>query len=53
MTVLWLQWLAVRPRRRIALPRHLRAASRRSHTYQDPFFAEPALVEDDTRRFSR
>jgi hypothetical protein len=57
MAVLSLQSLLVRPRRRTVLPRHLRAASRsgprRRRTYHDPFFADPAAVEDDSRRMRR
>ena len=54
MTVLSFQRLAAWPRRRAALPRHLRAARRPARTkrpaYHDPFFADPAAVEDDARR---
>ena len=51
MIVLSFQRLAARPRRRAALPRHLRAARRPSRpAYHDPFFADPAAVEDDARR---
>jgi hypothetical protein len=57
MTVLSFQSLLARPRRRTAPPRHLRAASRsgprRHRTYRDPFFADPAAVEDDSRRMRR
>ena len=57
MTVLSLKWRAARPRRRAALPRHLRAARRPARTkrpgYHDPFFADPAAVEDDSRRMTR
>ena len=57
MTVLSLQRLAARPRRRITLPRHLRVAYRPARrdrrTYRDSFFADPALVEDDARRMHR
>jgi hypothetical protein len=46
--------LAARPRRRPVLPRHLDMARRRARsahrTYHDPFFADPAAVEDDARR---
>jgi len=49
--------LPARPRRRTTLPRHLRAAPRpvprRRRTYHDPFFADPAIVEDDLRRMRR
>jgi len=54
MTVLSLQWLTARPRRRAALRRHLRVARRPARpqrpAYYDPFFADPAAVEDDARR---
>jgi hypothetical protein len=52
MTVLSFQRLAAWPRRRAALPRHLRRAARRPPrpAYHDPFFADPAVVEDDARR---
>jgi hypothetical protein len=56
MTVLSLQWLTARPRRRTALPRHLRVARRPARpqrpAYHDPFFADPAAVEDDSRRMA-
>jgi hypothetical protein len=70
MTVLSLQWLLPRPRRRATVTRprrratvtrpwrratvtqglacHPRRAERRRH--QDPFFADPSAVEDDSRR---
>jgi hypothetical protein len=44
---------------RTTLPRHLRATSRTvprrpwGRTYRDPFFADPAAVEDDFRRLRR
>jgi len=63
MTVLSLQWLVARPRRRAALirtssparrpgaARHLPLPRHRErHTYRDSFFADPAAVEDDSRR---
>jgi hypothetical protein len=54
MTILSFQRLAARPRRRPVLPRHLDMARRRGRsdrrTYRDPFFADPAAVEDDARR---
>jgi hypothetical protein len=57
MTVLPLHRLAAWPRRRTALPRHLRPARRPPRTkrpgYHDPFFADPAAVEDDSRRMTR
>ncbi len=54
MTVLPLHRLAAWPRRRAALPRHLRAARRPARpAYPDPFFADPAVVEDDSRRLGR
>ena len=66
MTVLSLQWLVARPRRRAAVIRHVSPARRRAavirhpgparrerRTYRDSFFADPALVEDDSRRMSR
>jgi hypothetical protein len=60
MTVISLQWFAPRPRRRPAAS-HAAAfratASRYSRPgrrpYRDPFFADPAAVEDDTRRMTR
>jgi hypothetical protein len=46
-----------RPRYRDALPRHLdparRPARTKRHVYSDPFFADPAIVEDDSRRMAR
>ena len=46
-----------RPRYRAALPRHLdparRPARTKRHVYSDPFFADPAAVEDDSRRMMR
>ena len=53
MTVLSLQWLAARPRRRTAVIRNSRAARRPRRTYRDPFFADPAAVEDDSVRMRR
>ena len=63
MTVLSLQLRVARlrrvarPRYRAALPRHLDPARRRArtkrHVYSDPFFADPATVEDDSRRMTR
>jgi hypothetical protein len=53
MTVLSLQWLAARPRRRTALIRKPSPARRERRTYRDSFFADPAAVEDDSRRMSR
>lgn len=57
MTILPLHRLAARPRRRAALPRHLDPARRQArtkrHVYADPFFADPAAVEDDSRRLGR
>ena len=51
MTILSFQRLAAWPRRRAALPRHLRRPARRPRpAYHDPFFADPAAVEDDARR---
>jgi hypothetical protein len=51
MTVLSLPW------RRAALPRHLdparRPARTKRHVYPDLFFADPAAVEDDSRRMNR
>jgi len=46
LTVLSLQWLLTR--RRPAPPRRAAPAGRR--TYPDVFFADPAAVEDDSRR---
>ena len=55
MTVLSGPWRRPRPLR-ATLPRHLRPARRaarsRRPAYHDPFFADPAVVEDDARRFS-
>ena len=63
MTVLSLQLRVARlrrvarPRYRAALPRHLdparRPARTKRHVYSDPFFADPATVEDDSRRMAR
>jgi hypothetical protein len=63
MTVLSLQWLLGRPRRPAAVPRSWRPAmvtrrlgsARRPvpperRAYPDSFFADPAAVEDDSRR---
>jgi len=62
MTVLSRPWRVARlrrvarPRRRAALPRHLDPARRPARAgrrgYSDPFFADPAAVEDDTRRMT-
>jgi hypothetical protein len=56
MTVLSLQRLAARPRRRAAVLRRLGAARRPApaerRTYHDSFFADPAVVEDDARRMT-
>ena len=56
MTVLPLPWPwpAVRPWRRAAVARNSRTARRRERrTYRDSFFADPAAVEDDSRRMRR
>ncbi|MGH3230070.1 MAG: hypothetical protein ACRDOA_16105 [Streptosporangiaceae bacterium] len=57
MTVLSWPWRMARPRRRTAATRRLGAARRRARparrTYPDPFFADPAVVEDDARRLAR
>ena len=63
MTVLSLQLRVARlrrvarPRCRAALPRHLdparRPARTKRHVYPDLFFADPAAVEDDSRRMTR
>jgi hypothetical protein len=57
MTVLSLPRRVARLRRRSALPRHLdparRPAGTKRHVYSDPFFADPAAVEDDSRRMTR
>ena len=53
MTVLSLQWPAVRPRRRAAVLRNSRTARRERRAYRDSFFADPAAVEDDSRRMRR
>jgi hypothetical protein len=63
MTVLSLPWRAARLRRvarlrrQAALPRHLdpgrRPARTKRHLYSDPFFADPVIVEDDSRRMTR
>jgi hypothetical protein len=55
MTVLSLQYLSIRglaarPRRRVAALREVR---RERRTYRDSFFADPAVVEDDSLRMSR
>ena len=53
MTVMSLQWLVARPRRRATAIRHVSPARRERRTYRDSFFADPAVVEDDTRRMGR
>ena len=66
MTVLSLQWLLARARRPATMTRsrwpatvtrHLgparRPARTKRHVYADPFFADPAAVEDDSRRMTR
>ena len=53
MTVLSLQWLAARPRRRFAVIRNSGKVRRERRAYRDSFFADPAFVEDDARRMSR
>jgi hypothetical protein len=66
MTVLSLQWLLARPRRRAnatrsrwpAIMAHHRRPARRPvppgrRTYPDVFFADPAAVEDDSHRMRR
>jgi hypothetical protein len=53
MTVMSLQWLVARPRRRAAVIRRLSSARRERRTYWDSFFADPAVVEDDSLRMSR
>ena len=54
MTVLSLQWLLARPRRRGVVTRRLGSARGpvppERRTYPDLFFADPAAVEDDSRR---
>jgi hypothetical protein len=63
MTVLSLRWLLARPRRRAIVTRSWwpaivtrhrgparRAAPPGRRTYPDLFFADPAAVEDDSRR---
>ena len=50
MTVLSLQWLAARPRRRFAVIRNSGKVRRERRAYRDSFFADPAVVEDDSRR---
>ena len=53
MTVLSLQWLAARPRRRFAVIRNSGKVRRERRAYRDSFFADPAAVEDDYRRMRR
>jgi hypothetical protein len=57
MTVISLRRFAARPLRRAAVPRWLRIADRPPRPgrrpYYDPFFADPAAVEDDYRRMTR
>jgi hypothetical protein len=51
-----LRWSVVRPLRRAAparTSRTSRAARPPRRTYPDPFFADPAAVEDDSRRMMR
>jgi hypothetical protein len=61
MTVLSLQWLLAWPRRRAAATRPPAIMTRRldparfpaspgHRTYRDSFFADPTVVEDDSRR---
>ena len=50
MTVMSLQWLVARPRRRAAMSRRSTPVRRPRRTYPDSFFADPAVVEDDSRR---
>ena len=63
MTVLSLRWSVARPLRRAtvirnavirnAVIRNLGTARRERRPYRDPFFADPAAVEDDSRRMGR
>jgi hypothetical protein len=53
MTVLSLQRLTARPRRRTPPIRHSRTARRERRAFPDQFFADPAAVEDDSRRMRR
>jgi hypothetical protein len=53
MTVLTLQWLVARPRRRTTMIRDWSAARRPRRTYRDSYFADPAAVEDDSSRMRR
>jgi hypothetical protein len=53
MTVLSLPWPAARPRRWAAVLRNSRTARRERRPYRDSFFADPAVVEDDSRRMRR
>lgn len=46
-------WRMARPRRRTAAIRTARGAQPPRRVYPDSFFADPALVEDDTRRMTR
>ena len=50
MTAISLRRFAARPRRRAAMTRHLTAERRPRRTYRDSFFADPAVVEDDSCR---
>ncbi|HEY7274761.1 MAG TPA: hypothetical protein VH594_02290 [Trebonia sp.] len=53
MTVPSIPWLLARPRRLAALTRSRRPAPLERRTYPDVFFADPAAVEDDSRRMLR
>jgi hypothetical protein len=66
MSVLSLQWLLARPRRRAGVTRSRWPAIMARHlsparcpvpperrTYPDLFFADPVAVEDDSRRMQR
>jgi hypothetical protein len=58
MTALSLQWFVTRPRRRATVIRDIvirdsGTARRERRAYRDSFFADPAVVEDDSRRMRR
>jgi hypothetical protein len=50
MTAISLRRFAARPLRRAAVTRNSGTARRERRTYRDLFFADPAAVEDDSRR---
>jgi hypothetical protein len=51
MTIISIRRFVARPLRRVAVTR--RPAPPRRRAYPDPFFADPAAVEDDRLRMRR